>query len=75
MFFAEKICSFFKTQDANEYFQKLKYFLKTQGKYSIIRQVHYPALPKSGRKEKPGLEFIVNSFPFYFAAGLATTYW
>ena len=41
---------------SNEYFQKLKYFLKTQGKNSFFRQVHYPALPKLGRKEKPDLE-------------------
>ena len=46
-----------KTQgNANEYFQKLKYFLKTQGENSFFRQVYYPALPKLGRKEKPGLE-------------------
>jgi len=42
-------------EDANEYFQKLKYFLKTQGKNLFFRQVHYPALPKLGRKEKPAL--------------------
>ena len=28
---------------------------KTQGKHSFLRQVHYPALPKIGRKEKPAL--------------------
>ena len=28
-----------------------------------------------GTKSVLGLEFVVNSFPFYFTAGLATTYW
>ena len=45
-----------KTQQTSiQFVQKLKYFLKTQGKYSFFRQVHYPALPKLGRKEKPEL--------------------
>ena len=42
-------------QNSIQFVQKLKYFLKTQGKYSFFRQVHYPALPKLGRKEKPGI--------------------
>ena len=42
-------------QNSIEFVQKLKYFLKTQGKNSFFRQVHYPALPKLGRKEKPVL--------------------
>ena len=47
-----------KTQEnADEYIQKLKYFLKTQGKNSFFRQVHYPALLKLGQKENPEEQF------------------
>ena len=45
-------------QNSIQFVQKLKYFLKTQGKNSFFWQVHYPALPKSGRKEKPVLNSI-----------------
>ena len=56
MSFCQNFDFFFKTQEnANECFQKLNYFLKTQEKNSFFRQVHYPALPILGRKEKPVL--------------------
>ena len=63
-FLAQKISSFVKTliktffsqtqENANLGVQKLQYFFTTQKNSSW--QVHYPTLPKLGRKEKPGLK-------------------
>ena len=54
--FCSKLLFSSKTyENVYEYFRKLKYFIKTQGKNSFFRQVHYPTFLRLGRKEKPVL--------------------